>query len=590
MTMIGSSRSNLTSILLVACDQAYDSLVSLGTFLAPYPDSHGQGADKYPNTMPDAWSNLELGQWIVDKRYEENETGFGATLYRRMNVDGSFDYVVAMRGTRGPNIQDWSGNLIYGWDKWEGQAAITSAVLREDLRNLPNVNRIHFTGQSLGGALAEYALFDYARLSEDFDPAKVTLTTFNGLGGIAALEEHRGPIDGSLVSGVDTAHFYITNDLVSRFGAGHLNGAGNEYLLDFAQTDTPGTGLILRRGDGTAIALDPFSAHRIEYGFYSGFNRAYGVEDYSWPSTFAQAKSKPVAPLNIEELARVGSYIAWLTNQDGALATKTEAWARAIAAMTYGLAFGNRDELKTFSDAIIDSLYASDEISRKELRDFAKLWVPNFVRALAGSPSGQSTHLAAQYVALLAELSGTSAKVEAQEGLASRVIELIAGANLIGAAPKFSPEEAGRELEQVLQSDLAKDRVEVLYVKAAAFSLLAAVLAVPSVAQSAQYATVEALASQMKALAGDAAAFARESLQAVAQALDSSGEAAVDTLSRVLLESSRALTGAAVDIVRASSALGIDGQRFFSVEEDSVGLRPGGCRKVDRQRVRRADA
>ncbi len=29
-----------------------------------------------------------------------------------------------------------------------------------------DANRIHFTGQSLGGALAEYALYDYARLSE----------------------------------------------------------------------------------------------------------------------------------------------------------------------------------------------------------------------------------------------------------------------------------------------------------------------------------------------------------------------------------------------------------------------------------------
>src|SRR5512135_1692705 len=580
MTTITQIRSDLTDILLVACDQSYraganadpptGNPISVGDSLSSYPDSIISRIDLFPRSMPDDWRDLSLGDWIVQSRFDEPTTGFGATLYRKSASNGLGDYIVAMQGTRGPNIQDWAGNLIYGWDKWTDERLEGGQQLLNDLLSLKDVNHIHFTGQSLGGALAEYALYDYAQLKSDFDPAKVTLTTFNGLGGIAALEQYEGPVDGSLVSSVDTAHFYITNDLVSRFGAGHLNGAGNEYLLDFAQTDTPGTGLILRRDDGTAIAMDPFTVHRIETGFYSGFNRAQGMEDSSWPSAFAEAKNKPISPLHVEELARVGSYVAWLTNQDGAPPTKTEAWARAIAATTYSLAFGDGDELKTLSDAFIDSLYASDEIPSKKLRDFAKVWIPRFASALAGSPSGVSTHFAAQYIALLAELSSTSAKVEAQEGLASRAIELIGGANLVGAPPKFSPEEVGQRLEEVLQADIAKSRVEALYVKAAAFSLLAAVFAVPSVLQSAKDATLEAVAVQTGVLAGDAVAFAREALQAVAQAFASAGEEVVDTLSRALVESSRALSDAAVHIVRASDAFGIDAKQFFSSEEDSI--------------------
>ena len=580
MATITEARSDLSKILLVACDQSYQGgpqasppspkPIGPGDALSAFPDSRVPGGDVFPNTVPDDWRTLTLSDWVVQQRYDEPLTGFGATLYRRATATDQADYIVAMQGTRGPNIQDWAGNLIYGWDKWSDQQPQGGQTLLNNLVSLIDVNQIHFTGQSLGGALAEYALYDYATQKSDFDPTKVTLTTFNGLGGIAGLEQNRGTVDGSLVSGVDTAHFYITNDLVSRLGEGHLNGSDNEYLLDFAQTDTPGSGLILHRGDGSAIALDPFSAHRIEPGFYSGFNRAYGVQGYSWPSSFAQAQNKPISALHVEELTRVGSYVAWLTNQDGALSTKTEAWARAIAALTYSLAFGNRDELRSLSDAIIDSLYASDVISRKELRDFGKLWIPNFVHALAASSSGRFTHLAAQYVALLAETSGSSAKVDTQEGLGPRVIELVGGANLAGATPKFDPDAAGADASRILSSDFGKEKSEVLYVKAATFSLLAALYAIPSIVESLRYAAAESILPRADSLSGDASAFAREALQATAKALGGTINDVVGTFSRALAESSKALVDTAVQIGKISGALGIDGRRFLASEKDSV--------------------
>ena len=174
-----------------------------------------------------------------------------------------------MQGTRGPNFQDWSGNLIYGWDKWTnaqqgGTQLIASLV---GLTTQTNAGNIHFTGQSLGGALAEYALYDFALARNEanradptiavFDPTKVTLTTFNGLGGIEALQKdlpRNFNANAGIVSAVDTTHFWITNDLVHRLGGGHLNGAENEYELKFYKTDTAGN--ILRRSDGKAIYMD----------------------------------------------------------------------------------------------------------------------------------------------------------------------------------------------------------------------------------------------------------------------------------------------------------------------------------------------
>ena len=194
MATITASRSDLSRILLVACDQAYRANVTEGaTVLSQHLDSTGPDADVFPNTMPAEWAGPDLNQWVVAIRRNDPLTGFGATVYRKTNADGSRDYIFAMQGSRGPNLQDWSGNLVYGWDKWRGPSAIVAQGLLDEVLAFTDVNKIHFTGQSLGGALAEYALYDYATRKAGFDPAKVTLTTFNGLGGLEALKQSQTP-------------------------------------------------------------------------------------------------------------------------------------------------------------------------------------------------------------------------------------------------------------------------------------------------------------------------------------------------------------------------------------------------------------
>ena len=333
MDTITQARSDLSKVLLVACDQSYwggpqtntpdthNGPITPGTPLDKYLDSSGSGADVFPNTMPNEWNSLGMGQWIVQERFDDPITGFGATLYRKSNTDGSRDFIVAMQGTRGPNFQDWGGNLVYGWDKWISRNTGGGQDLLNTLSGLTNVSKIHFTGQSLGGALAQYALYHYAaRLTQqhqadpaspDFDPSKVTLTTFNGLGGIDGLTQNEIGFNPLLIANVNTAHYYVPNDLVSRLGGGHLNGGGNEYVLNFWQTDAQG--LVQRHQDLTPITLDSVAAHQIETGFYGGFNRAQatlhnGDRSNEFPIDFSEAMAQTIQNLAIGELARTGTY------------------------------------------------------------------------------------------------------------------------------------------------------------------------------------------------------------------------------------------------------------------------------------------
>ncbi|HNP42263.1 MAG TPA: hypothetical protein PKI24_22000, partial [Nitrospira sp.] len=86
---------------------------------------------------------------------------------------------------------------------------------------------INFTGQSLGGALAQYAAYEYVvemkKRTETYVPSDVTLTTFNGLGALWGLQanikdEHGDPaFKSDMLAGIGfSAHYVVANDLVAR--------------------------------------------------------------------------------------------------------------------------------------------------------------------------------------------------------------------------------------------------------------------------------------------------------------------------------------------------------------------------------------
>ena len=521
--------------------------------------------------MPSTWQSSGLDGWVAVRRYDDSTTGFGATLYRKANADGSSDYIVAMQGTRGRNLQDWGGNLIYGWDKWispEGGQALLAEILALD-----DVNKIHFTGQSLGGALAQYALYEYALGKEEFSASKATLTTFNGLGGLEALRTKRGfdPSLASPVTQVDTAHFYITNDLASRLGGGHLNGnvngSVNEYELSFSQVGD--NGLPRRRDDSSTVALDFVTAHRIESGFYAGFNRVFGIGDPLWPADFVGAKAKPIQLLNVGGLARTGTYIAWLTNQDGALTTSEEALARTAAALTYALAYGNQDEIRTLSNAFFDNIYASSESVGRPFIPALKRLTPNFLTLFARSPSGIAAHAAGQFLALSVEAGGETGEVTAGSDFVQRFAQLIDGAGATTGAG-VDPRQIRDALNQRISAASGGAKLDALYVGSAALFAASAVLAVPSLVDSARNAAVLAILEFAVESARDFATFARLVALKAAQAIQRVASDASEAIAEVAAEVARALIAAAIDVSRGVTDFIADTKQFVSDIEASV--------------------
>ena len=363
---ISTQRDILTKMLLVACDQSYQPgpgsntpplggiVAKVGDPLQAYRDNAKKIDDHTNYQMPASWAEIQLNDgtkfsdWRIDRRFDDRESGFGAVVFGRDIGDGARDYIVALQGTRGANIQDWSGNLINGWDKWSNNSLKTAEEggLISYLLSLEQVNRIHFAGQSLGGALAQYAAYDFIDnlLAVQTDiRSRTTLTTFNGLGGVEALMQHasdpnRTGFNPNLLFGVDTAHFVTDNDLVNRLGTANLNGAENEYLLRTLRTNDDGSPVT--RLNGSFVKVSPIpEAHRIETGFYYTFNAAARNRANGMPLDFTQAVAQPIQHLQIAGFANAGTAIAWASNKDGVNLTTAESWARLMAAVLAGVAY-----------------------------------------------------------------------------------------------------------------------------------------------------------------------------------------------------------------------------------------------------------
>ncbi len=200
----------------------------------------------------------------LDLTVVDSSTGLRASVYQRAIVDGEglpggrFDFVVAFAGTE--DWQDAYADIRLGWDQWK----VGREVLLNELRSVAGSGTIHFTGHSLGGALAQYAAYEFSHkhrafLSDTGQPITVpdiTLTTFNALGGTDALEEHAAELAGGALAhyapevfaGIDTAHFFVRGDMVSRLGGGHVGGNTQELVL----------------GPESAPTLDFLTAHALD--------------------------------------------------------------------------------------------------------------------------------------------------------------------------------------------------------------------------------------------------------------------------------------------------------------------------------------
>lgn len=286
-------------------------------------------------------------------------TGFGFIAYRNEQTN---EVIVALRGTDGPNPQDWVANSQHlGWNQWDTDGSGRDQVFAflnelRDPNGDPYSGKIHFTGQSLGGGLAQYAAYEYVRDQKalaalngtTFDASRVTLTTFNGFGGVLGLQQNTGSYNPTVLADIGSnAHFYTEGDLVSRLGSlsgvGHTGGTA--YMLKAHATEIdPDT--------GEPFLLNAIDAHRIETGFYP-FLRP-GTE-------FEVAEARPIEYLPIQNVQQIAAMFGRIFNDQDI--SPLESAPRLVAGLIASLTMGNPAEVNLLARAVFTNLHSAGEIS-----------------------------------------------------------------------------------------------------------------------------------------------------------------------------------------------------------------------------------
>lgn len=177
------------------------------------------------------------------KKIIKNEEGLHAEIYQKI---GSQDYIVSFRGTD-KALNDVSTDANLGWPQYDKSREEIQGILREIINE---GGRVDITGHSLGGALAQFAAYDLARVARESGNSeplnRVSLTTWNALGAAWGLQRNGG-YDPTVMNGVNARHYYRFDDVVARLGKGHV---GGEMLrLDDPEGDVAGIVAAHLRGE-----------------------------------------------------------------------------------------------------------------------------------------------------------------------------------------------------------------------------------------------------------------------------------------------------------------------------------------------------
>ena len=428
------SRSAALNVLaLVASDFAYrPGKASKGTSLQSYPDNEPGDEFEFPgwlyrdlntsaltgavldDSRADGISVVRLTEWEYVDTIEDSGDGFGAVFFRSKTpgAAGKYEYILAFRGTDGRDKQDWFANLDLGMNVWnDHRAAILSLLTTRDLdtNRAPSDGIIHFTGQSLGGGLAQYAAYDYANeleLSDDKEQlaSRMTLTTFNGFGGVRGLVGfYKEAFKPSLLEYVSTAHYFVDNDLVHRLGAGkpeklydlggswHLNGAGKTYQLNFVKHDSDG---IAQPGPQNKLGI--IEGHRIESGFYQGFERHR--------TNFQFATSASIRYIDTDQSQSVGAAFSRVFNRG--FTTSASATYRLVAGLLAIGVAGSRTEVFRLTREVTTALYLSG--MNKTWKYIIDMGAPGLLLLAANSKPGNTSYVASIGIAALMEAFGSS--------------------------------------------------------------------------------------------------------------------------------------------------------------------------------------
>ena len=368
------TNEELSKLTLVASDMAYaaskPSFFAIDKALRPYPDT--------PNY--ETPSRFDIQQGFTELSFKDDKSsGFKYILFKNAQTD---ELIVAFGGTDGLDPQDWAANSLHlGWNQWDlNRAAVFADIAIADTSGSA---KIHFTGQSLGGALAEYAAYDFLTFTGNERPtpsdlSRVTVTTFNGLGGEEMLQRTYGtaaiPYSDDVLGLVsESAAYHVRNDLVSRLGGGH---AGIPvYVLDHVSGKLrPGT-------TGTYYDMDPIDSHRIETGFYAKLSPAYTFYNVRLDRAFDKQMFKMSDSQRMMGL--------WGGVFGDKTVTPDEAKYRIAAALVAGTTLGSPSEINEFAHAVLDAYCNAGDDRAKVFHDqLADVNWGKVLRWLSTGPTG----------------------------------------------------------------------------------------------------------------------------------------------------------------------------------------------------------
>ena len=156
--------NDLAKLALLASDTSYfDGAHPAPTALGSLDDTtYGQRTALY---------SVPAGFIKAIEFNDTNTTGFGFIAYIKTGATpAETEVIIALRGTDGPNPTDWvASSQSLGWNQWnqQGQAQVFAFLdsLKVDPTNQNTAfeGKVHFTGQSLGGGLAQYAAYEYVQ-------------------------------------------------------------------------------------------------------------------------------------------------------------------------------------------------------------------------------------------------------------------------------------------------------------------------------------------------------------------------------------------------------------------------------------------
>src|SRR5688572_23053845 len=127
---------------------------------------------RFPTPSGQEIDGVQFTNWKQFLAVEDAESGAAAIIYRHLYLDGSSEkaeYIVAFRGTDGRDGKDWFANIQLGKNQWKrlfDQLFGNDGAIRSLTSSDGSIPIIHFTGQSLGGGLAQYAAYEYVRQRE----------------------------------------------------------------------------------------------------------------------------------------------------------------------------------------------------------------------------------------------------------------------------------------------------------------------------------------------------------------------------------------------------------------------------------------